>query len=69
MVPAGFRLNEASGHHMQLLGCFQITIKVLGHYVNRSNYFLSGPAKQHAILSRDFVCEQQLCIEVDHVFF
>ena len=23
--PAGFRLSAASGHHMQLLGCFQIS--------------------------------------------
>ena len=68
-VPAGFRLSAASGHHMQLLGCFQITLKVLGRYVNRPVYVLSGLAKQHAILGMDFVREQQLCIEADHVFF
>ena len=30
---------------------------------------LSGLAKQHAILGMDFVREQQLCIEADHMFF
>ena len=68
-VPAGFRLSAASGHHMQLLGCFQITLKVLGRYVNRPVCVLSGLAKQHAILGMDFVREQKLCIEADHVFF
>ena len=28
-----------------------------------------GLAKQHAILGMDLVCEQQLCIEDDHMFF
>ena len=35
-VCAGFRLSAASGHHMQLLWCFQITLKVLGRYVNHA---------------------------------
>ena len=68
-VSTGFRLSAVSGHHMQLLGCFQITLKVLGHYVNRPIYVLSGLAKPHAILGMDFVREQQLCIEADDMFF
>ena len=54
---------------MQLLGCFQITLKVLGRYMNRPVYVFSGLAKQHASLGMDFVREQQLYIEADHVFF
>ena len=54
---------------MQLFGCFPITLKVLGLYINRPVYVLSGLEKQHAILGMDFVREQQLCIEADHVSF
>ena len=52
---------------MQLLGCFQITLKVLGRYVNRPVYVLSGLARQHAILGMDFVREQQLCIRAQRL--
>ena len=41
----------------------------MGYYVNRPIYVFSGLAKQHVILGMDFVREQQLCIEADHVFF
>ena len=68
-IPHGFSLSAASGHRMELLGCFQFGLRILGRSMQRPFYVIRGLNRTQAILGIDFVREQQLVIDVDHVFF
>ena len=68
-IQPGFRLAGASGSVLQLVGCYEMTIRVLGRVVQRPFYVISGLSKSQAILGIDFIREQQMVISSDHIFF
>ena len=68
-VQPGFRLSAASGHKFSLVGCFRMEVLVLGRSFERPFYVIDGPSKCEGILGIDFICETQLCISGDHLFY
>jgi len=68
-IPPGFRLSGASGSVLQLVGCYQLRMRVLGREIERPFYVISGLSKAQAILGIDFIKEQQMVISPDNVFF
>ena len=68
-VPEGISISAASGHNMGLVGCFMFNLRILGRHFYRPLYVIRGLARTMAILGIDFIREQQMVIDADHVFF
>ena len=66
------KVSCASGSGIQVVGQFMITVSFPeqdGRVVNRPFYVFRGLANHAMVLGMDFIREQQMVIEADHVFF
>ena len=63
------RLSSVSGQNLQIVARYSFTIKMLDRTIVRPFYVVRGLEMHTVILGIDFICEQQLVIDSNDVFF
>ena len=63
------RLSSVSGQSLDILARYAFKIEMLGRSIYRPFYVVSNMHHHAVILGIDFICEQQLVIDSDDVFF
>ena len=68
-VERGFKLKAASGHGLTVVGLYQFYLTLLGRSMQRPLYVMDGLTSSTPIFGIDFICEQQLVVAGDDIFF
>ena len=68
-VERGFKLRAASGHGLSVIGLYQFCLTLLRRSIQRPLYVVDGLTSSTAIFGIDFICEQQLVVAGDDIFF